>query len=177
MRNVALLRGINLGATNRVSMSHLRELVGGLGYKDVETLVQSGNVVFSSDDPADVAAERIEKALRKETGLDVPVIGRSGRELAAVVKHSPFAAKIDDPRFHHVVFLERIPAAGLAEAVDRERYLPETFVVEGRDVYVLYPNGAGRAKLTHAFWEKRLGVQATARNWNTVQRLADMTAA
>jgi uncharacterized protein (DUF1697 family) len=177
MRNVALLRGINLGSTNRVSMSHLRELVAGLGYQDVETLVQSGNVVFSGGDSADDAAARIETALREATGLDVPVIGRSGRELAAVVKRSPFAAEIDDPRFHHVVFLERVPDAGLAEPVDRERYLPETFAIDGREVYVLYPNGAGRARLTHAFWERRLGVKATARNWNTVQRLAEMTAA
>jgi uncharacterized protein (DUF1697 family) len=177
MRNVALLRGINLGSKNRVSMSHLRDLVGGLGYGDVETLVQSGNVVFSDDDPADVAAGRIEKALRKETGLDVGVIGRSAAELAAVVQQSPYAAALDDPRYHHVVFLDRAPDAGLAAAIDRERYLPETFAVHGREVYVLYPNGAGRAKLTHGFWEKRLGARATARNWNTVQRLAEMTSA
>lgn len=176
MRNVALLRGINLGSTNRVSMSHLRELVGGLGYDDVETLVQSGNVVFSGDDSAEAAAARIEKALRTETGLDVPVIGRSGPELAAVVERSPFAAEIDDPRSHHVVFLERVPDDGLAQTVDRERYLPETFEVDDREVYVLYPNEAGRARLTHAFWERRLGVKATARNWNTVLRLAEMTA-
>jgi uncharacterized protein (DUF1697 family) len=176
MRNVALLRGINLGSKNRVSMSQLRDLVTGLGYGDVETLVQSGNVVFSDDDPADVAAGRIQKALRKETGLDIAVMGRSGAELAAVVKRSPFGAALEDHRFHHVVFLDRAPDAGLVEAIDRERYLPETFDIDGREVYVLYPNGAGRARLTHGFWEKRLKVMATARNWNTVQRLAEMTA-
>jgi uncharacterized protein (DUF1697 family) len=176
MRNLALLRGINLGSKNRVSMSHLRDLVAGLGYGDVETLVQSGNVVFSDDDAADVAAGRIEKALRKETGLDIAVMGRSGAELAAVVKRSPFGAALEDHRFHHVVFLDRAPDAGLVEAIDRERYLPETFDIDGREVYVLYPNGAGRARLTHGFWEKRLGVMATARNWNTVQRLAEMSA-
>jgi len=177
MRNVALLRGINLGSKNRVSMSQLRDLVTRLGYGDVETLVQSGNVVFSDDDSADVAAGRIEKALRKETGLDIAVMGRSGAELAAVVKRSPFGAALEDHRFHHVVFLDRAPDAGLVEAIDRERYLPETFDIDGREVYVLYPNGAGRARLTHGFWEKRLGVMATARNWNTVQRLAEMSAA
>jgi len=175
-RQAALLRGINIGPSKRVSMAHLRELVAALGYTDVETLVQSGNVVFSGADRPARAAARIEEALLRETGLDVPVIGRTGAELAAIVRRDPLPGAADDPKRYHVVFLSAKPAAALARSVDPERYLPEAFHVQGREVYVRWPAGAQKARLTHAFWERTLKVRATARNWNTVAKLADMTA-
>jgi len=175
-RQAALLRGINLGSTNRVSMADLRELVAGLGYADVETLVQSGNVVYAANDPPNRAAARIERALAAATGLDIAVVGRGAKELARIVALNPLAGVADNPKTHHVAFLSARPEAAKVRAIDPDDYLPEAFRVHGREVYVWMPGGMQRAKLTNAFWERRLGVTATMRNWNTVAALAALTA-
>jgi uncharacterized protein (DUF1697 family) len=164
-----LLRGINLGARNKVSMADLKELVAALNAQDVETYLRSGNVVFSSTaSPAQLATE-IEKRISRDLGLDVSVLLRSKSELEKVVAGNPFAGDVTKL---HVTFLAEAPKRSLVGTIDAERFAPDELRVFRREVYLHCPNGYGRSKLSNAFFEKRLGVAATTRNWRTVTELA-----
>ena len=172
-RHVVLLRGINVGGRRKIAMAELRELLGGLGYGDVRTLLQSGNVVLSSDLPPDRLAAELERQIEDGLGVDPAVIVRSRDELAAVVEHDPLRGVATDPRRYQVSFLsgepDRDAAAALVEAVTE----PERAVVSGREIYAWHPDGLQRSELAKllAASERRLGVAATARNWNTVTKL------
>ena len=172
---VALLRAINLGSRNKVSMGELRALFAGLGFEDVETYVQSGNLVFkASGGAADVTAA-IADRIRGELGLDVAVLLRSGAQIAKVVAGNPFAKA--DPAMLHVTFLAEKPAAASVRGLDPGRSEPDEFRLVGREVYLRCPNGYGRSKLTNAYFEKALAVPATTRNWRTVTKLAELARA
>ncbi|HEX2587475.1 MAG TPA: DUF1697 domain-containing protein [Gaiellales bacterium] len=173
---VALLRGINLGAARRVSMADLRACFEELGYEDVETLLQSGNVVYRGTDAAASSERRIERALLERTGLEIPVAVRTATQLQAVVRRNPLRDHASDPKRHHVIFLSAKPSASRAAALERKAYEPELFELHGRELYVWWPEGVHRARLTLPTLERKLGVVGTARNWNTVEKLAAMAA-
>jgi uncharacterized protein (DUF1697 family) len=174
---VALLRGVNLGSRNKVAMADLRGLVEGLGCEDVATYVQSGNVVFKSKAAASGLAGRIEKQIADELGLTVSVVVRSKAQLAKIVAGNPFAKRSDDATKLHVTFLAKKPAAANVKALEPERFPREELRVSGTEVYLHYPDGYGRSKLTNAYLEKKLGVAATNRNWRTVTKLAELAGA
>jgi uncharacterized protein (DUF1697 family) len=174
-RQVALLRGINVGSSKRIAMADLRAMMAALGYGDVETLLQSGNVVYSSDETPEQCARRISERLAADMRMDIPVVVRTAAELASVVERNPLREQATDPRRHHVVFLSQRPHPELVEALKGEPAADELCVVDGREVFVWWPQGAHRARLSHAFLERRLKVTATARNWNTVEKLLAIT--
>jgi uncharacterized protein (DUF1697 family) len=176
-RYVALLRAVNLGSRNKVSMADLRALFAALGFEDVSTYVQSGNVVFRGRGTAASATAAIEDRLRGQLALDVRVLVRTGAQLAKLVDANPFAAPDVDPASLHVTFLADKPAAARVRGLDPARSEPDEFRVAGRDVYLRCPNGYGRSKLTNAYFEKGLGVAATTRNWRTVTKLAELARA
>jgi uncharacterized protein (DUF1697 family) len=173
-RYVALLRGVNLGAHNKLPMVELRRLLTGLGFADVRTYIQSGNAVFGADgrDPAEVGAA-IEKVLADELGMTVPTLVRTAAELRVVAEGNPFVDLAARPSYLYAILLSDDPAPDRLAAIDPARYA-EQFAAGDRVVYVNYPEGMGRAVLTHQLLEKKLGVLATARNWNTVTRLLAM---
>ncbi len=175
-RYAVLLRAVNLGSHQKVSMPELRKALESLGYTDVATYMQSGNAALTSPvkDPAKVA-KAVHKGLCDELGLDTPVLVRSGPELAAVIADNPYPELVATPTKLHAVFLSAQPAKAAVARLDPARYLPDEFQVGERVLYVSYPGGAGRSKLTATAFT-RLGVDATARNWNTVTALAEMTA-
>jgi uncharacterized protein (DUF1697 family) len=174
---VALLRGINLGARNKVSMPDLRALFADLGAEDVETYVQSGNVVFrSAVSPAKLAAA-IEKGIRRDLGLDVTVLVRTQRELAKLVAANPFADRTKELTKLHVTFLADKPDSTRVRKLDPTLAEPDEFHVIGQEVYLHCPNGYGRSKLSNAYFEKQLDVRATTRNWRTVTKLAELASA
>lgn len=171
---VALVRAINLGATNKISMADLREVFIGLGCEDVATYVQSGNVIFrSSDKPAELL-RAIETRISRDHGLGVTVLLRTKAELAKVHAGNPFAERVTDPTKLHVTFLADTPERSRVRALDPEADGPDEFRVVGREIYLHYPTGYGRSKLSNAYFEKRLGVKATTRNWRTVTKLAEL---
>jgi uncharacterized protein (DUF1697 family) len=175
MRVVALLRGINIGPHKRISMPALREIVESLGHSDVETYLQSGNVVFA---PAPGArndlAHGLERTITDTTGLDVPVVVRTGKELAEVVDSCPYA--VDDPTKVVVVFLgEALEPAQLGLG-DLGAYLPDELTARGRELYVSVPNGQARSKLMEALTKRRMPTTITVRNWRTVAALATLAA-
>lgn len=181
---VAMLRGINVSGRNKVPMADLRALAGSLGYGGVRTYVQSGNLVFDARGRAtpDAVASRLATAVLEGFGIEVPVVARTGDELARVVADSPFTAEglrpDDEPRQFHVTFLAAVPdPAAVADLeVAARPFRPDELRVAGADVYLHIPGGYGETKLGNAFLERKLGTTATTRNWKTVTTLATMAA-
>ena len=172
---VALLRGINVSGKNKIAMAELRALVESLGYEGVQTYIQSGNVVFgSSVRRAATVQDAIAGAITRELGLDVTVLVRTAKEFDAVLASNPFLASGADPTKLHVTFLARAPTATAVRALGDVDRPPDEFVVTKREVFVHCPDGYGNTKLTNSFFEKRLGVAATTRNWRTVQTLTSL---
>jgi uncharacterized protein (DUF1697 family) len=171
---VALLRGINVGGHNRVAMSDLRELLGALGFAGAKSLLQSGNLVFQSEGRTGAELERlleVETASRLVVTADYLV--RTADEWQAVVAGNPFPEEAKrDPGHLVVVFLKTAPQAEDVQALQAAIEGPESVRAEGRHLYVAYPAGIGRSKLTNTLIERKLSVRGTARNWNTVLKLA-----
>ena len=172
---LALLRGINVGGANKVPMKELRGLFEKLGYEDVQTYLQSGNVIFEgkSSTSKKLAAE-IERAIAKAFKPGVSVIVRTHRELERVASGNPFPTKGVKPSLLHVMFLAEPASAKAFKTLDPDRSPTDEFEVKGREIYLRFPSGSGRSKLTIDYFEKKLGTKATARNWNTVSNLLEL---
>lgn len=172
-RQVAFLRGINLGSNRRVSMADLRELLEGHGYEDVRTHLQSGNVVLSST----VSGARLERALERQLadglGIEVEVLVRSRQQLADVVARDPLGKVAKNPSRYLVSFLRSKPLLKVVRDLAAADVAPEQLVIEGREVYAWHPGGVQRSKVNKLL-AQRLGVTATARNWNTVTKLLEL---
>lgn len=175
MTYAALLRGINLGARNKVAMGDLRALVAGLGCEDVATYVQSGNVVFKSSTPRAQLHAALEGQIRRALGLELVVVLRTKAELAKLVAGNPFSGRGREPKLH-VTFLAETPPRARVRALETFDSGADELRVAGKHVYLHLPGGYGRSKLSNAFFEQQLGVAATTRNWNTVTKLAELTA-
>ncbi|MFU8854222.1 DUF1697 domain-containing protein [Micromonospora sp. SL1-18] len=175
-RYAALLRGVNVGST-RIAMADLRRLVADLGHEDVKTYLQSGNAVFtSSETDTGKLAQGIERAIADELGPTVPVLVRSGAELAAVAAASPYADQQDDPTRVLVAFLSAAPAKARLAALAVPAGENIEYAAAGREIHLHFPDGGyGRTKFTNAYLEKKLGVVATTRNWKSVLALRDLT--
>jgi uncharacterized protein (DUF1697 family) len=166
-----LLRGINLGRNNRLSMADLRAVLERAGCTDVRTYLQSGNAVVSWTG----SAHKLERAVAAELaahGLPVPVLVRSAAELASVVERNPWPGEDLEPKLLHVGFLFDEPDPERVAAVDAEALLPERLVVSGREAYLYYAGGVQKSRLDRV----DLGVQMTARNWRTVLALQELAA-
>jgi uncharacterized protein (DUF1697 family) len=173
MRVVALLRGINIGPNKRIAMPALRSIVESLGHRDVETYLQSGNVVFTPKGRAGRDLGRsLSAAVAEATGHDVPVVIRTGAELARVVSRNPYA--VDDPTKVVVCFLAEKASLGDLSLGDLAAYLPDELTLIGKEIYVSVPNGQGRSKLMEALTKRPMPTTLTVRNWRTVAALADL---
>jgi uncharacterized protein (DUF1697 family) len=171
---IALLRGINVGGHNRVPMPRLRELLGELGYGDVQTLVQSGNIVLTSSKSPSALGKQLQKEIADEFDVDTPVIVRTRDELAGVIDGDPLGEVATIPKLYQVTFLEKeLPQATVGKLDDLATE-DERVVVDGRQVYVWHPGGAARSKLWNLLGSKQLGVVGTSRNWNTVTKLLEL---
>jgi uncharacterized protein (DUF1697 family) len=172
--HVALLRGINVGGHNQVAMSDLRALLGALGFTGAQSLLQSGNLVFESDRHTGAELERlleVETATRLDVSADYLV--RSADQWKTVVAGNPFPDEAKrDPGHLVVLFLKTAPKARDVEALQAAIEGQESIHCKGKHLYVVYPAGIGRSKLTGTLIEKKLGVRGTGRNWNTVLKLA-----
>ncbi len=173
-RHIALLRGINLGPNRRVAMTDLRDLLTAAGYGDVQTYLQSGNVLLSSDSAAKHLGAELAQRLRAGLGFDVAVVVRSREELADVVARDPFAGIAGDPRRYQVTFLSAVLDPARAAELAAVALAPERVIVSGREIYAWHPSGVGPSALAKLLSDRRLGVTATARNWNTVTKLLEL---
>jgi uncharacterized protein (DUF1697 family) len=169
---VSLLRGINVGGRAKVAMADLRELYAGLGFSDVTTYIQSGNVIFTSGLPARDIPARIEKGIQERLAMTVRVMVRTPKELAKIVDANPFP-EVDVSRLY-VAFLTEAPKAAGVDRLSAFDAGREEFRVAGRQIYLHFPDGAGRARLPV---ERAVGVATTVRNWRTVNKLIELSAA
>lgn len=172
---VALLRGINVGGRAKVSMSALRELFIDLGYADAKTYIQSGNVIFSASlrSPSKAAGEIAER-IGKDLGVSCSVLLRTDKELVAVLENNPYLTDDVDVSTLHVAFLEKKPTSEQSKRLVVPAGETAEFALGGREIYLHYPDGSGRTKLSNTYIEKRLGMVATTRNWNTVTKLHEL---
>lgn len=170
---LALIRGINVGGRKTVAMAELRELAATLGLLDARSLQLAGNLVFRSGARNDAALERLlESAIAKRFHLDADVFVRTAADWKDVVARNPFhdeAAR--DPGRLLVMFLKSVPQAGDVKALRAAIAGPEIVQARGRHAYIVYPDGIGRSRLTHAIIESKLKTRGTGRNWNTVLSL------
>ncbi|MGA6153292.1 DUF1697 domain-containing protein [Stenotrophomonas sp. NPDC087984] len=173
---IALLRGINVGGNRKFPMARQRELMAELGFEDVIVHLQTGNIVFADPGtPPERTARTLEDGFAADLGFPVPVMVRTRDELAAAIEANPYPEAAAEPKTLHVVFLADVPTdpAALAalDALDPAAYAPEEFRLIGREIFLRCPDGIGRSKLATKVANARLGVPATARNWNTVTKL------
>lgn len=176
-RYVALLRGINVGRANRLPMQTLRELLARVGATDARTHLQSGNAVFTheEEDPLRIAGD-LQQAIAEELGLTISCLVRSGKDLRRVVEANPYSMEgIDGSRFL-VVFLSGPPPLDRLAAIDPEAYAPDTFRAGEREIYAHFPDTIRDSRLAGLFTDRWLGMTATSRNWNTVGKLAELSA-
>lgn len=167
---LSLLRGINLGSHNKISMPELKELYEALGFKNVRTYIQSGNVAFDCEEKdEEKIAGKIEKAILEKFGHEVKVLIRTKEELERLISKNPFE-KMDEGR-RYVTFLEKAADASAAEKIAPFKSSSEDFVISGREIYMYVPDGYGRTKLSNNLIERKCGVAATTRNWKTVKAL------
>ena len=174
---VALLRGINLGGHKIVKMDQLRKTFEKLGFQDVKTYIQSGNVVFKAAAEApDALAGRIEERVQRQFGFPVPVQVKTAEEVGEVISNNPLVKeKGIDPAQLHVTFLAGAPERSAVKMLEAIAAAPDQFRCLGRAVYLHCPNGYHATKLNNNVLEKMLKAGTTTRNWKTVNELYRMT--
>jgi uncharacterized protein (DUF1697 family) len=172
---VALLRGINVGGHKRIRMADLVQLCTFLGFGNVRTYLQSGNVLFESPygDPGRLSA-MISKNISAKFGFTVNVILRTSDELRRIILANPFAKEGLDADKYHVTFLSGIPSEEFPGSRMKGKDGPDRYVIMGREIYLFCPDGYGMTKFSTPFFEKKLGVVATTRNFKTVNTLAEL---
>jgi uncharacterized protein (DUF1697 family) len=182
-KHAALLRGINVGGNNKLPVKELAGLFGKAGCRDVQTYIQSGNVVFSADAAlAKKIPALMHAAILKAHKLDVPVVVRSAAELAKVAAKHPLMTAKAEPKYLHVAFLAGVPTPAQIASLDPQRSPLDPqrspldrWVVQGKDIYIYYGGGAAKTKFNNQYIDSRLKTVSTLRNWNTVQKLKEMT--
>jgi uncharacterized protein (DUF1697 family) len=171
--HIALLRAVNLAGKNSVSMADLRALAEKLGFQKVQSLLQSGNLVFASGPTGKRLESTLEAETSKKLGLKTDFFVRSAAEWQALIAANPFPAEAKkDPSHLVLLCLKEVPAAGALADLRAAIKGREHVEVDGRQAYAVYPDGIGRSKLTMLLIEKKLGTRGTGRNWNTVLKLA-----
>lgn len=173
---ISMLRGVNLASHNRMKMETLRAVYESLGLHGAQTHIQSGNVVFKTEKRDLISlAKTIENGIEKTFGFRPPVILRTTAELRDVIARNPFASRSGiDPSRLLITFLVSEPEAEARAKVLAYEAAPEELSIDGRELYIYYPNGMARPKLSWPLIEKTLRVSGTGRNWNTVTKLLEI---
>lgn len=175
---LSFLRGINVGGRNKIRMADLRELYADLGMTNVRSLLQSGNVIFATSQ-ADLTGVKLEleTGIRSAFGLDIQVLLRSADNFEDIIARHPFSAEqLNEPRKAAVVFLSDAPDSSAVDALRESNLGREVIQAAGCELYIFYTDGMARSKLDNKRIESRLGLIATARNWNTYLKLQRLLA-
>lgn len=174
---IAIIRGINVGGKRKVLMADLRKQLREAGFSDVKTYIQSGNVIFSAPKKEEdlKLAAKIEDLILKNYDFEVPVIVRSQEELDKAISKNPFfKSKTADVDRLHLSFLNSVPKNENIEKANSFNATPDKFAIHGKDVFVYCSGRYSDSKLTNQFFEKKLQVTATTRNWKTVLKLSEL---
>jgi uncharacterized protein (DUF1697 family) len=173
-RHIVLLRGINLGSRNRVSMPELRSAMEEAGLTDMKTYLQSGNIVLESGAKPETVRRKVEKVIAERFGLEIAVVARTRAELTAIAKRNPLGRVAKDPKRYQVTFLSAKLDREVVKRLESLAASGEKVAIHGREVYAWHPAGVARSRLWNELAGKRLGVTATSRNWTTVEALLAM---
>ena len=173
---IAMLRGINVSGHKTIRMEDLRTLCSGLGFHNVETYVQSGNIVFQTPirNPA-ALSKRIGEKILQSFGFDAPVIVRTSKQMRKVITNNPFLKEknVDSSKLH-VTFLSETPQERSLKKLETLSTNPDRFYAAPQEIYLYCPSGYGKTKLSNVAIEKALSVRATTRNWKTTNTLSEM---
>ena len=169
-RYIVLLRGINVSGKNKLPMSELRDLLSKLGFRNVQTYIQSGNIILDAAEEKSMVEERIKKGIQTQFGYDVPVIAKTVDDLKRAIKGNPYPTT--NEKVVAVVFLSDVSTITNIE-INKDEY--DQFTILNDVVYLYCPNGFGRSKLTINVFEKKLHLIATSRNWKTTNKLLELS--
>ncbi len=174
---ISILRGINVSGHRKIPMVDLKSLYEKSGFKDVITYIQSGNVIFKTDKKFtnESLGKILEKKINEKFNLDVPVIMRQLEEMKNILSINPFL-KINNVNIEklHVTFLDKIPSLSELQKIKEYDYSPDKFIINDKEVFLYCPGGYGKTKLSNNFYENKLKVRATTRNWKTINKLVEL---
>ncbi len=174
---ISILRGINVSGQKKILMTDLKALYESLKFKDVITYIQSRNVIFKTNSKSSDQdlAKKIEQAIHKKYNFHVPVIIRSVEEIENIISINPFLKNKDiNTEKLHVTFLEEAPQPTSLESIKDFDYPPDEFIIIGKEVFLHCPDSYGETKLSNKFFESKLKVSATTRNWKTINKLIEI---
>lgn len=172
---ISLLRGINVSGKKKIKMAELKEHYESLGFEDVKTYIQSGNVVFKSkESDVDVLADSIHNKIKEVYSFEVPITIRKGSDIEKIIKTNPFLEKAEDTKMLYVGFMNTIPDPKLVAKTKEITFKDDKFEVIGETLFLYLPGGAGRTKFTNNFFEKKFKVSITTRNWRTTLKVGEM---
>ncbi|MEN8250176.1 MAG: DUF1697 domain-containing protein [Bacteroidota bacterium] len=175
---VALLRGINVSGQKKILMVDLRDLHEKLGFNNVRSYIQSGNIIFNynGDISSSELSHLIEEAIARRFYFSVPVIIRTAHEIEQLIKTNPFKKEAKtDPNLVLFTLLKNAPQPNELSRFDDIDYSPDRFELHGNAIFLHCPNGYGKSKLTNNYFEKMLKTNATTRNWKTLTRILELT--
>lgn len=174
---IAILRGINVGGKRKILMADLKELMGNLGFQNIQTYIQSGNLIFNVNDKLEnkEITQEIERAILKKFDFEVPVIVLSAEEIENAVANNPYYKAGADINKLHLTFLNEVPNKDKQEIAESFDYTPDQFEIIGRNAFIYCEDSYHKSKLTNDFFEKKLKVKATTRNWKTVLKLWELS--
>ncbi len=173
--HLALLRAINLGPINKISMPDLIKVFAETGCHNVRSYIQSGNIIFeASSELVGEVSKRVATRIHDRFGFRAPVILRTLPDIKKVVRINPFLEEKAPADKLHVLFLADLPKASAVQSLDPNRSPPNRFAARGKEVYLLFPEGFARNKLTNSYFDAKLGIQGTIRTWSTVLKLLEM---
>ena len=169
---ISLLRGINVSGSKKIKMIELKALYEKLKFVDVQTYIQSGNVIFKSKKSESAIIKTIYNGLQKEWGYDVTIVLKTLEDVKKVISNNPFLKEYgDDIKKLYVTFLEKLPAKELVDQLKDFKSNNDQFIIKGTTIYVFTPDGYGTTKINNGFFEKKLKVGATTRNWNSINKM------
>lgn len=174
---ISILRGINVSGKKKILMADLRALYENIGFTDVKSYIQSGNLAFGTnkEESNQALEEKIAGAIAENYPFEVPILVRRKEEIEATLANNPFAKEADiDIKKLHVTFLAQMPAQDRLDLLAEVNYPPDRFEINGQDIFIHCPNRYGETKLSNTFFERKLKVSATTRNWKTVNKLWEM---
>ena len=174
---ISILRGINVSGKNRIKMTELRQLYLNLGFINIQTYIQSGNVVFQTESTdIKVLESLITEEISNNFGFQVPVIVLTINLLESALNNNPFLSdSTKDPAFMHFTFLSDIPQKELVDKISEKDYSPDEYRFVDKTIFLYCPGGYGNTKLTNTFFEKKLRATATTRNLQTVKQLISLS--
>jgi uncharacterized protein (DUF1697 family) len=173
---IAILRGINVSGQKKIKMADLKSHLSELNFKNIQTYIQSGNIIFEYEsDDIIFLEDAIKSKINEKYGFEVPTIVITQNEIEYVLANNPFINEQGkDPERIYVTFLSDFPSITNIEKLENFNYSPEEYILDGKIIYFFSPHGYGKAKMNNNFFENKLKVEATTRNWKTVNKLFEM---